>query len=381
MKILIDTLSAREGGGITYINHILPALVKQKPDWEFTVLLSKHGQDTIATNISKECKIIRVNVLFENILARWLYLQFFLPAQIKKYGYDILFCVSEISAIFPGCRKIHLIRNYSLFRNIKGLGNLKWHIKAFFYRFTRFPAALLSLRNADRLVFVSQSMKDEIVGKLGSKAGKSYTVHHGLNPIFSSDDAAAHAGTDKTSPPYILTVASIMPYKNIEVLISAFKIIMNESENKSITLKIAGRVNDPNYYKHLNEAIAKLNLSENIVFLKEVSYKELPDYYKKASCFVLTSKLESFGHPLIEAMACGTPVVASDLPVSRELCEDSALYFNANDYISLAAHLNLILRKKDIAKSMSEKGLKRAKDFSWEKTAGRVISIFEEAAG
>ena len=113
-------------------------------------------------------------------------------------------------------------------------------------------------------------------------------------------------------------------------------------------------------------------------FLGSMEYEKLPHLYRNALVFVLPSRLETFGHPLVEAMASGVPIVASDLPICREICQNAALYFDVNDASELAQRIVTLIENPELRQRLREFGLERAKEFSWERTAAQMVEIFEE---
>jgi glycosyltransferase involved in cell wall biosynthesis len=113
-------------------------------------------------------------------------------------------------------------------------------------------------------------------------------------------------------------------------------------------------------------------------YLGFVNNEELAGLYRKASCFVYPSLYEGFGLPPLEAMACGCPVVVSNVTSLPEVCGDAGFYVNPLDVESIAAGIEKVLRDGELRQSMIEKGLERAKLFSWEKAAKEHLKVFEE---
>ena len=118
---------------------------------------------------------------------------------------------------------------------------------------------------------------------------------------------------------------------------------------------------------------------EHIHFLGRVSDEELVRLYNQAACFVFPSLYEGFGLPPLEAMACGCPVLVSDIPVEREVCGDAALYFNPLDSENILHTITQYLNDADVIKEkMRQKGFENIKRFSWEKSAEVLVNIVKE---
>ncbi len=168
---------------------------------------------------------------------------------------------------------------------------------------------------------------------------------------------------------YILFLGSIQPRKNLEGLMRTWHQIKDKF--KDVWLVVAGesgRVFRP----------VKFFAEERIRFLNYVSEKELPALYANAELFVLPSFDEGFGLPALEAMACGTPVIVSDGGALPETVGEAGLVFNLEEVDSLAQAIEQCLSDEDLRKSLAEKGLARAKSFSWQNTADLIWRTLNE---
>ena len=121
-------------------------------------------------------------------------------------------------------------------------------------------------------------------------------------------------------------------------------------------------------------------MGDRVHFLGHVRHYDLVHYYRAAGLFVFPSRLETFGHPLVEAMATGTPVIASDLPVCREICKDGALYFEPDDVTLLSEQIRTVLEEPGLRHALKRRGIERSGAFSWDTAAQQMIDIFEQAA-
>jgi glycosyltransferase involved in cell wall biosynthesis len=177
-------------------------------------------------------------------------------------------------------------------------------------------------------------------------------------------------------------VLSISRHKNIETLLGAFsKLVVQIAGNgatEGLELIVAGPSVEHSVYRSLVSLVHGLGIDGRVHFLGRVAHDQLAALYRGAALFVLPSRLETFGLPLVEAMACGAPVVTSDLPICREICEDAALYFAAEDLNDLASHMQTTLEDSDLAQRMIERGLRRAADFSWNEAARKLVDVFED---
>jgi glycosyltransferase involved in cell wall biosynthesis len=231
----------------------------------------------------------------------------------------------------------------------------------------------------DAIFTVSSTIKDELIqyGKVKNKP--VYPIHWGIDHnFFRPLDAAALEGfknLEETLPPkFILYVGSIQPRKNLINLMRAYDSLPDDfqEEYKLLLVGADGWKND-----EILELIKKLE--GNIVFLGGVKDKELVYLYNSAELSVYIPYYEGFGFPPLEAMACGTPVLVSDIPVIREVCGEGAAYADPYDIENIAFQIQNILKRDSVQKkAWREKGYLQASLYTWEKTAEQYKKHFLE---
>jgi len=144
-------------------------------------------------------------------------------------------------------------------------------------------------------------------------------------------------------------------------------------------LLIIGDDQDPTYSEKMRAAKEESGeFAENIHVLGNVPYADIQSYYAAAEIFVFPSYLETFGHPLLEAMASGLPTVAADIPVFREVAGDAVLYCDPHNASDLAEAMEEALFKPGVAKTLTKRGAERVKHFSWERSANGLLRLFQE---
>jgi glycosyltransferase involved in cell wall biosynthesis len=171
---------------------------------------------------------------------------------------------------------------------------------------------------------------------------------------------------------FILFVGSVEPRKNLKNLLLAYS-VLPKSLTDEVKLVIAG------FHGWKNKEIMSLlmKLKKNVFYLGYVSDEELAILYNSAVVFIYPSFYEGFGLPNIEAMACGCPVITSDIPVMKEICGDAACYVNPYEMESIKDGIIKVLEDKDFRNELVQKGFQRIKNFSWEKSASEHLKIFE----
>jgi len=372
--IAINCLGVDGGGGKTYFEHFLPALENISKDFRYFVFIRESLLGSIPV-AGENVTYIPVS-LPPGTLNRFLKEQLWIPNWLKKNKIDLLFSPADSTALLSPCPVVLAMRNLNLYvERDKGWSlpfQMKFHALSLFARF--------SSSIARRIIFVSDTSRKIISNRLKIPEEKQRVIYHGLSPRFL-EPSTFPAGefqvfTEKT--PYILTVSSIYRYKNFIRLIESFAKARSKV-SRDYHLVIAGKPYDIPYYRQMNESIAAHNLESRIHLLGEVSYSVLPALYRQARLFAFPSYLETFGHPLVEAMASGVPIIAADIENSREITGNSALFFPPKNTEILSEQLISGLENESLRMKLIEKGLERVKTFSWKRCAEETLSVFQEA--
>ncbi|MFC1656214.1 glycosyltransferase family 4 protein [Patescibacteria group bacterium] len=172
--------------------------------------------------------------------------------------------------------------------------------------------------------------------------------------------------------PFILAVGTLEPRKNFVTLIRAFAQIVEDFPNHNLI--IAGKKGW--YYDEIFKAAHKLKIENKVRFLGYVSEKDLVRLYNGAEVFVYPSLYEGFGLPPLDAMQCGCPVITSNISSLPEVVGDAAVMVNPNDIDSIATEMKRVLSDENLRKQMKSKGLDQAREFSWEKSAKKLLELF-----
>jgi glycosyltransferase involved in cell wall biosynthesis len=232
-----------------------------------------------------------------------------------------------------------------------------------------------AVKNADGIIAISNSTKGDILKLYPRiKEEKIKVIYHGYDKeLFNaniSEDRIKKAKSKYHIPhtKYIIYVGAIQPRKNISVLIDAFESLQRDESHKDIGLVIAG-----DFGWMYKDDIEKAKKKENICVTGKFETKDLPALVSGSIAFVLPSLYEGFGLPVLEAMACGVPVVAADNSSLSELVGDSGLLFEACNSEEFADTLNNLLKDDKLRDDLRNRGLERVKDFSWEKCAKETL--------
>jgi glycosyltransferase involved in cell wall biosynthesis len=176
--------------------------------------------------------------------------------------------------------------------------------------------------------------------------------------------------------PYLFLPAALERHKNIAVLIQS----LHQVADQRLEVWIAGGSNtDRSYARELERVVSSLHLRSRVRFLGPVPYADVLRYYRNAVALAFPSLLETFGHPLLEAMLAGTPIVAADIPAFREIAGDVALYFEPHDSAQLARAVDEIRTQPGATQDRIERGRARAATFSWKASVDCLCRVFEDA--
>jgi len=233
------------------------------------------------------------------------------------------------------------------------------------------------MQAAGTVAFVSEWMRDNVLKQIKLPLSKTMVLYHGLVDEFRQTEARLPRLLKvEQENSYILAVSSIAPHKGYETLIEAYA-RANDLCNMPPVLIVGSALHKPTLLS-VQALIQRAGIGDKVHFMGAVRYDDLPQIYANACLFVLPTQLESFGLPLLEAMGTGLPIITSDLPICRELCQDAALYCPPGLADLLAEQMESAMKNLDLRRSLAECGIARAADFSWELTATRLISKLEE---
>lgn len=232
------------------------------------------------------------------------------------------------------------------------------------------------LKRARAVIAVSQNTKRDVVTMCGIDPVRVTVVPNGYDRSRYGTGIDAKWVKQKYGlDGYLLYVGNLLPHKNLGRLLNAFARITPTFPHR---LVIAGK-KDIRYYPALAAEARRLGLEERVVFLDYVSADELPALYAGAEAFVYPSLYEGFGLPILEAMACGTPVVASRAGSLPEVAGEAALLVDPHGNEELAGAMEAVLSDSWVREDLRRKGLEQAERFSWERTAKATLEILLEA--
>jgi glycosyltransferase involved in cell wall biosynthesis len=241
-----------------------------------------------------------------------------------------------------------------------------------------FRLAILGLKRADHLIAISHFTKGTLVDDLGIPPERISVVHHGIDHQQFRPLSTASSLRESYRLPegrrYLIYVGSEDPRKNLVTLVRALAQVRRELPE--VELIKAGRSHDEEARQCLVELAAQLGVLQAIHFLEDVPEEHLPQLYNLAELYVTPSLYEGFGFPLLEAMACGTPVVYADAGSLPEIAGSAGMAVAPTNADSLAGGLLSLLRQRDKQSELRAAGRERAASFTWTASTQSLLAVY-----
>lgn len=177
----------------------------------------------------------------------------------------------------------------------------------------------------------------------------------------------------------MLAVSDIYVQKNLTTLVGAIASLAGT--RPELSLRIAGRPVDEDYFASLRRTVSDLNLDDRVVFLGHVETEDLAKLYRRCTVFVFPSTVETFGNPLLEAMASGAAIACSNAAAMPEVAGDAAVMFDLSNPDAMASAIARLLDDPDLARDLRQRAAERARAFTWSNTAARTVDVLRDAAG
>ncbi|GEA17233.1 glycosyltransferase family 4 protein [Moorella sp. E306M] len=295
--------------------------------------------------------------------------QVVLPMAVRRNRTDLLFSPGNTGPILVSDQVV-TVHDVGVFARPEGFNPnfVRW------YQFL-LPRLTQQVR---RVVTISEFSKREIVKYLGISPDKITVIPNGVSERFTPmEQRAILAFKEARRLPerFILGLASRAPNKNFGGLLKAWQYLCERTELKDLWLVVAGGVSRTLQIDPANAGMQNLPWVYDLGY---VSDEDLPALYNAADVFVFPSFYEGFGLPPLEAMACGTPVVVSSTASLPEVVGDAGVYVNPYDVEDIAQGIYRVLTDQELRRQLREKGLARAKLFTWERSAKETLRVFEE---
>jgi len=380
MRLLIDALGASAGGGLTYLRNALPHLAA-RPAVEISLLTGEAARTELPALDNVQ---ILTGAQERSAFSRFLWEQVEVPKLARKVGADVLLCVGNFAIWNSPVPQILLSRN-SLYTSVDFARDLRRRGDYRLLADTRAKGFLArkSIRRAELTVAPSQAFARELTAWSGREV---VALHHGFDhDYFFHDPTPLPAPIlaklkESEGATRLLFVSHYNYYRNFETLLGGLALLKHRQPARKIrlvlTCELSPRKNPGSYQTgEVSRLLWELKITDDVIQLGAVPYLQLHQLYRSCDLYVTPAYAESFAHPLVEAMACGLPIVASDLAVHREITNGAALFFRRFSPSELADKVAQLLDSPPLQAELREKGLQQANHFSWEAHAGRLLEL------
>lgn len=298
---------------------------------------------------------------------------------VARHRPDVLFFPIQEGLVYPPIRQIVTVHDLHYLSFEKSIPECRQEINSLrtkIYQY-RMPHVL---EHSAAVVAVSESTKREIVASFAINPDKIHVIYNGydeerFHPVESPQPVLERYGLACGN--YFLFVGSILKHKNIVRLIRAFALL-----ERQYVLVIAGVCKDSEYLEEMNKVAEEVGISrDRLRYLAYVPDTDLPYLYSGAISYLLPSLHEGFGVPIIEAMACGTPVITSNITAMPEVAGDAALLVDPYSVESIATAMREVIDNAQLVKELKAAGLERAKMFRWSYSAQKLYELCQAVSG
>jgi len=371
LKVLVNAFSARLGGGQTYVANLLEFLQEDAPV-EVFVLAPESLELPERRNVHR----IRVRWPVENPVTRAIWAWVCLARLATRLEADVLFCPGGIigSRVPSGCRSVTTFQNMIPFdlvqRQKYPLGYMRvrnWLLERVMLR---------SMEKADRVICLSKFSQQVIEDSAPDMAKKIVVIPHGIGRRFRSSGARRPKWLPAGN--YILYVSTVDVYKAQVEVVQAYALL--KQRRPSIEKLILVGTENPYYAEKVRSEIVRLSLQQDVLLTGHVPHDELPSLYQNALINVFASECENCPHIMLEAMASGRPLLASNRPPMPEFADDAAIYFDPSSPQDLADKLLSVIDNPVRLAELSAKATERSLLYDWATLARATWTVFNDLA-
>lgn len=360
--IMLRHLKKQAGGIGTYTDNLMDHLLRLDSTNRYVLMYSdEHLVGTYSNYPHVEEVVVRSS-------SRLTWDQIAVPSVAIKKGVDVIFNPKHSVPLLTRCKTVYVLQgaDWFVFPN-----NYKMHDRIYHKMF-----AWLFIKKSDAIISISHSTTGDILRYASIDPGKVKTIHFGVGnhfrPIRDSNRLEDVRRKYDLPSRFILYVGQIYPMKNVPRIAEAFSSLRGRVPHRLVIVGKPGQKGR----KEL-AVIERYNLGKDLVVTGWIPVEDLPVIYNLADAFIFPSLYEGFGLPLLEAMACGCPVVTSNRGATREITGDAAKLVAPTDVDAIAGGIFEVLSNRALRDDLVQRGFRRAKQFSWERCARETLGVLE----
>jgi alpha-1,3-rhamnosyl/mannosyltransferase len=346
-----------------YLRNIIREMVSADPEVKFRLYLDREGEDGLE-GLDRIERRRPQGSRGRNILV---WTQWDLPKMVRREPVPLVHFPFYTTPLVLGCPSVVTIHDITFSLHPEWF---PWRSRISFS-----AIAPWSARRADRVLTVSEHSRRDLIRKYGLEPDRVTAIPLASDPSFTPRPPGEIEGVTARlglTPPYLIHLGSIHPRRNLEKLLDAFTDVADRGPD--LDLVLAGRVEAP--YTEIDSMISRRALEGRVIHLGYAEEVDLPALVSGAEAMVYPSLYEGFGLPVLEAMACGTPVITSNVSALPETAGDAALLVDPGSRESIARAIQSILDEPALRERLKEAGLRRAGSFSWRRTAEATLDAY-----
>ena len=373
MKIAVNTRLLIKGklDGIGWFSYeTLKRITQQRPNDEFIFIFDREWDDSFIFN--ENITPVKVGPPSRHPFLWYLWFEQSIPKVLKKHQPDVFLSPDgylSLNTLVPSLPVIHDL-NFEHYPK-----DLPFWYRQYYRNY--FPKYA---QKATRISTVSEFSKQDIVTKYGIDASKIDVVYNGISEYFQPLTEAEKEKSQTTfanSKPYFIFVGTLHPRKNIARLLIAFEAFKN-SGNYQHNLVIVGKRKW--WTSEMENTFQSISDKGSIIFHEQLTQEQVAKAIGGSEALLYPSNFEGFGMPILEGMQAGVPVITSNVSSMPEIASGAALLCNPFDSKSIAEQMKRLIHEPNLSESLVSKGALRAKDFSWDKSAGLLWENIEKVA-
>jgi glycosyltransferase involved in cell wall biosynthesis len=375
LRILIDARSIRDFGIGTYIRNLVAGLGRIDSDNRYIIVAGPRDLEELpALPANFETVAYRTST---SAIVRSLSV----PAFFRKFRANVHHI--PLNAVPFGMTSPYVV-------TIHDMSTLLYDGQPGFQHNLRLRLFRRGLTRASRIIAVSEATRRDLMNTLGIAPDRINLVYNAPDPVFTApvrslelEESHRIMERYQINYPFLLYAGNIRPQKNIPRLIEAFAVLRGEIAKHPVysNLRLVIIGDEISKYPAVRHAVFQSRVETWVRFLGFVPIQTLRIFYKAAAAFVFPSLYEGFGLPPLEAMACGTPVVSSNVSSLPEVVGDAAIAVNPENVFDIERGMREALLDSAARFRCIERGFDQVRRFSWDRTARQVLEIYKDAAG
>lgn len=364
--------SYRQAGLSRYIDELLFQLPAVAPDLQFIGFTGNEVLPEAAqARRPKNLTLVRSRFPTQRALVRIAWEQLVLPGAALRHKLDLLHCPVNVRPVLSPCPTVVTIHDLVFLRSPESFHPAK----------RRYLSAMTgwSARHAAHVIAVSESTRRDVIDLLGVRPGKVTTVHNGVGeqfrPVAEAEREAFRAQQGITGR-MLLYVGTLEPRKNLPMLTRAFATLAENPALQDVKLYVGGSKGW--YYDEIFATAERLGLTQSgrVTFLGRVPDEQLPLWYNVATVVAYPSLYEGFGLPALEAMSCGTPVLASNTSALPEVVGGGGLLLDPGDETAWLGAMQQVLANGELRAELATRAREQASRFSWDRSARETVAVY-----